>query len=416
MRLLTPIFIIALLWASPVIAGGFSIYEAGIRANGMMGAFSAFGEHVSTIYYNPAGLATVNDIQFSAGSTLYIPQTEFHNLTPRAPIGEGTAGQNDIMIMPNFFGSYQVEEGLTVGIALYRPFGFMTGWPENWVGRNSSIDASLSTYVASPAIGYTLPDFGIGQIHVGIALQVAFWGKFDYSRALTTFTPEGTFTLETEMKEISFGYNVGILYRPMDGISLGFSFRSPVDIAFKGRADFTNLAVGFPSSTDASVLIPLPASATAAVNFKPLPQLTAEIDFVWWRWSNYERLAIEFGQTIVGLGNDRLVDQRNFDNSWQIRTGFEYSGLLNNTLTVRGGAAFDKSPVDDAFVDAKLPDSDQWLFSGGVTYSVSPAVEIDGSYMFALRKERRVTDTHANLDGIYTGHSNIPSLGITLKF
>ncbi|MDX1673040.1 MAG: outer membrane protein transport protein, partial [Balneolaceae bacterium] len=288
--------------------------------------------------------------------------------------------------------------------------------PGNWVGRNSSVEAELSTYFVNPAIGYTLPDFGIGRIHVGVGLQVAVTGNFRYQAAVTTFTPEGTFNLDTRMQEISFGFNAGLIYSPAEIIALGFAYRSPVEVEFEGEADFVDLPVGFPPTASVSTRIEFPASWTAAVNLRLHPRWRAEIDVVWWRWSSYERLNFIFDQTIVALSSNLLVDRRNFEDSWEFKGGIEYTGLLDDRLTLRSGAAYQQSPIEDAFVDAKNPGADSWFFSGGFTYKLTSAVEIDGAYIFLRAAERRVTDTHASLDGIYTGHAHMPSLGITLNF
>ena len=74
--------------AYSALASGFSIYEASIRANGMLGAFSAYADHVTTIYYNPAGLSGLEGIQISAGATVIAPRTSFRNLSPLASAGE----------------------------------------------------------------------------------------------------------------------------------------------------------------------------------------------------------------------------------------------------------------------------------------------------------------------------------------
>lgn len=398
------------------LASGFSIYEASVRANGMLGAFSAYADHVTTIYYNPAGLSGLDGIQISAGATIIAPRTSFRNLSPLASAGEKFDMQKQEFLVPNFFGSYQVADGFTVGVGVYAPFGLGTEWDQNWVGRGESIEANIQTLFANPAIGYELPDFGIGDIKIGAGLQVAFFGEVSLRRAIRQFTPEASFSLDGELKEPAFGFNAGILYSPIEDLTLGFTYRSEVKTVFEGSGSFRNLPGRVQVPVEGSAEIDLPASWVAAVNVKPIEGLTVEADYVWWGWSSYDELRIEFNEPVPVLGITETVSERNYDDSWQLRLGAEYSELPLDFLTVRAGIAYDKNPIKDEYVDPTLPDSDRWLFSGGVTFTVTDYLDIDASYIFIRGKERRVEGTESGIDGVYNTHANLPGLGATLKF
>lgn len=417
MRRITATICIVLLCSGTAYSSGFSIYEASIRANGMLGAFSAFADHVSTIYYNPAGLGGLDGIRISGGATIIAPRTSFRNLSPLAPAGQKTAMKKQEFWVPNFYGSYQITDNLTAGIGVYAPFGLGTQWPSDWVGRGSSIEANIETLFVTPAVGYTLPDLGIGKIKVGAGLRVAFHGKVTLSRAVQSFIPEGTFALNGELKEPAFGFNAGVLYEPVRDVTLGFTYRSEVTTTFEGDATFQNLSVGFPETARGSAQITLPASYVVALNVKPIDGLTTELDYVWWGWSSYDELVINFDQTIPALGGSSIVNKRNFQNSWQLRFGVEYTELGVEDLTIRGGIAFDENPIRERYVDPTLPDSDRWLFSAGVTYSLTDYLDIDASYIFIRANQRKVTNTReGGIDGVYTTYANLPGLGFTLNF
>jgi len=395
---------------------GFSVYEASIRANGMLGAFSAYADHVTTIYYNPAGLSGLEGVQISAGASVIAPRTSFRNLSPLGPAGQRFDMEKEEFWVPNFFGSYQITENLTAGIGIYAPFGLGTKWEEDWVGRGSSIEADIQTLFANPAVGYKLPDFGIGEIKIGAGLQVAFMGDVKLSRALLQFTPEGSFTLDGELKQPAFGFNAGILYKPVEDVTLGFTYRSEVKTEFEGSGEFRNLPGNGLVPVEGSTTIDLPASWVAAVNVKPMDGLSVELDYVWWGWSSYDELVIEFEEPVAGLGITETVSERNYKDSWQLRLGAEYSELPIEIITVRAGLAYDKNPIREEYVDATLPDADRWLFSGGVTFQVTDYLDIDASYIFIRAKERRVENTIDGVDGVYNTHANLPGLGITMKF
>jgi long-chain fatty acid transport protein len=416
MRRLIVIISLVLLWSGPAFAGGFSIYEASVRANGVLGAFSAYADDASTIFYNPAGLGGLEGINVTGGVTVIAPRSTFRNLSPLAPIGQETAMEKQEFLVPNFYGSYQITDNLTAGIGVNAPFGLGTKWPENWVGRGSAIETSIETIFVTPAVGYEFSDTGIGNIRVGAGLRIAAYGKVKLSRAVTSFSPEGTFALNGDLKEPAFGFNAGLQYEPTDKVTFGFTYRSEVTTEFEGDATFENLNVGFPSSAQGGAEITLPASYVVAVNVEPVEGLRTEIDYVWWGWSSYDELAIEFDQPVPALGGSTIVNERNYKDTWQLRFGAEYTELPVEGLTVRGGIAYDESPLREKFVDATLPGSDRWLFSGGLSYQLTDYFAVDASYIFIRAKQRKVTNTHeGGIDGVYTTYANLPGLGFTLN-
>ncbi|HEX6981152.1 MAG TPA: outer membrane protein transport protein [Balneolaceae bacterium] len=418
MRRIIATLCLVFLCSASAYSSGFSIYEASVRANGMLGAFSAYANHVSTIFYNPAGLAGLDGFRFSGGVSIIAPRSSFRNLSPLAPVGQETLMKEQNFLVPNMYASYQINENLTAGLGIYAPFGLGTKWPADWVGRGSSIEASVETLFANPAIGYKLPDFGIGEIKVGAGLRVAFHGTVKLSRAVQDFTPEGTFAMEGELREPAFGFNAGILYEPVENVTLGFTYRSEVTVAFEGNAEFRNLPVGFPpNGAQGSAEITLPASYVIALNVEPIDGLTTELDYVWFGWSSYDELTITFDQPIVALGGNSITSIRNFQDTWQLRFGAEYSKIGIDGLTVRAGIGYDKNPIRERYVDPTLPDADRWLFSAGITYSLTDYLDIDASYIFVRANQREVTNTYeGGIDGVYTTYANIPGLGITLKF
>lgn len=414
-RLIATVFLF-LMCSGSAFASGFSIYEASVRANGMLGAFSAYADDASTIYYNPAGLGGLDGVNVTGGITMISPRSTFRNLSPLAPTGQETVMEEQNFVVPNLYGSYQITENLTAGIGVYAPFGLGTKWPEDWVGRGSAIETSIETIFVNPSVGYEFSDTGIGDIRIGAGVQIAAHGKVNLSRAVTNFTPEGTFALDGELTEPAFGFNAGIQYDPAHNVTLGFTYRSEVTAEFEGDATFENLNVGFPSSAEGGAEITLPESYVLALNVEPVRGLTTELDYVWWGWSSYDELAIEFDQEIPALGGDTIVSERNFKDSWQVRFGAEYTETGVEGLTLRAGVAYDKNPIRDRYVDPTLPDSDRTLFSGGLSYQLNNYLAVDASYIFIRSEQREVTNTHeGGIDGVYTTYANLPGLGFTLN-
>lgn len=404
------------LGSSSAFASGFSIYEASVRANGMLGAFSAYADHASTIYYNPAGLGGMEGLNISGGVSLIAPRTSFRNMTPLAPAGAKYEMKEQSFLVPNLYGTYEITDGLTAGLGVYAEFGLGTEWDENWVGRAASTKAEIQTLTVNPAIGYEINDTGIGTIRLGVGLRAIAHGKVELARAVTDFTPEGSFSLQGDLTEPAFGYNLGVMYSPMEEVTLGFTYRSSIEAEFEGEAQFSNLTVGFPSTAQGGTKIEFPASYVIALNVKPLSNLTLEADYLWWGWSSYDELVINFDRDIPALGGSTITNPRNYNDTYQLRFGAEYSRFGVDGLVLRAGIAYDENPIPERDVDPTLPDSDRIEFSGGLTYAINDNIEIDAAYIFIRANQRKVENTVTGIDGVYNTYANIPSLGITLNY
>jgi len=401
---------------------GQDIYEAGVRANGMLGAYTALANDASSIFYNPAGLAKANGIEVIGGATFISPRTTFRNTTTElGPYGLEQEMDKQTFTIPNFYGSYQIQEGLTAGLGVYVPFGLGTRWDDDWIGRASSIEANIETVFINPAIGYTLPDFGIGDIHIGAGLTILASGSVQQRRAITTFVPEGEFNLEGTLDSPGYGYNIGLKYEPVDLITFGFTYRSGVKAEFSGDAEFTNTPDELFTNTGGSTSIDLPASFVGAIAVHPSEQLTVEFDYVWWGWSSFDALVINFDEAMLGLDpqleqpQDQTTNIRDYKDVYQLRLGSEYRDAFVDGLTLRAGFTYDKTPIREVRVDPTLPEADRIQWALGVSYTVLPELTIDAGYIHIRANERTIEDPEADLRGVYNTLAYLPSIGFTLK-
>jgi long-chain fatty acid transport protein len=162
----------------------------GQGASGLGTAYAggaAQAEDVSTIFYNPAGIALFNDGQLQTGLTGIIPSEQFTNEgsrynLPNTPfnrmlISGGDGGNNAAIgaAVPNVFISQPIFHGpqygdLAVGLGVSVPFGLQTDYSPGWVGRYSSLRAKLSTFDFQPTIAYRLWD----RLSVGASIDVQY--------------------------------------------------------------------------------------------------------------------------------------------------------------------------------------------------------------------------------------------------
>ena len=143
-------------------AGSFVLSEQSVSGLGTAfagGAASA--EDVSTLFYNPAGLARLDYGEFQMGLHAIIPSDEFTNQgsrynLPGTPFnGLPVSGTNDgnagvFHIIGNTYLSQPIFRNssygdLTVGLGITSPFGLETDYSPDWVGRYAALRTKLLT-------------------------------------------------------------------------------------------------------------------------------------------------------------------------------------------------------------------------------------------------------------------------------
>ncbi len=409
-----------LITSTQAFAGGFAIFETSVRVSGMMGAYVADGRDVSTIFFNPAGIAQLSGFQFQTGGVLIAPTSSFRGPYPHSV--QETKMESQTFPIPFFYASYQIMDGLSAGLGFYVPFGLGTKWDKNWVGAGYSTETAVKTGILAPTIAYTLPFKEYGEISVGASFQIGVLADATLEKRITDFsTPTNgdprMLRLEGKSAGLYYGYNFGIMYKPMDKLAIGFSYRSNLDLKFNGDAIFTNLPESqFIPGAKGDLTITTPVNWSLGISYRPTEDLTLNLDYVAWNWSSYDTLTIDFR---TEYETDLLKDSkspRNYNDVYQIRFGSEYNVRQVQGLMVRAGVAYDKNPVPDETLDPTLPDSDRLLGSLGASYHVTSSVSIDFFYMFIRADERLISTSENHFRGYYNTYAQLYGAGISLTF
>ena len=320
--------------------------------------------------------------------------------------------------IPNIYASYQIAEGLTAGLGVYIPFGLGSKWDRNWVGSGIATETGIQTAVVAPTIAYMLPFKEYGEISIGASLQIGVLASAKLERKVYDFGTDGVSLLEGSSEEIYYGYNVGIIYKPMDKLAIGFSYRSQLELNIVGEATFTNLpSSGFINGAKGDLKITTPANWTLGISVRPTEDLTLNLDYVNWGWSSYDTLKVVFREEYRTLAVNEIISPRLYNDTYQLRFGAEYIVRAVNGLTVRGGVGFDNNPVPDETIDPTLPDTDRIIGALGASYYVTPNVGFNLYYTF-IRGFERKSDNSANnsIHGYFNTHANIFGAGISLSF
>ncbi|MCX7985040.1 MAG: outer membrane protein transport protein [Bacteroidetes bacterium] len=399
-------WVIVLFCVNEVYAGGYQIYEQGARATGMGGAFVARASDPSAIFYNVAGLGFQKGINVLAGMNLIIPSTTFKGKGIMQPLEYST--KSAVFTPINLYGSYEVMENLVVGLGVYNPFGLGTEWKELWglsvsgayLGSTKAIKSSIETWYFNPSIAYKVND----ELSVGLGFSYVYASAYISRNIL----PNAVKKLELDGTGDGFSVNVGAIYKPMEKLSVGLSYRTTTTVEFEGDVKIANAYVA-----SGKTKLPMPGFLVVGAAYELMPELTVEGDIQYTQWSEYNKLSINFNRPVAQLGGiSNITEIKKWDDVLAVRVGGEYT--LNQQVTLRGGLIMDISPQPPSKTEPMLPDGDRYNVTLGGSYKINNNLSIDASYMFLYFAEKDAKNSV--LPGNYNSLAHIFSVNLAYSF
>lgn len=402
-------------------AAGFAIFEQGARGMGFAGAYTAQAADGSAIFHNAAGIAFLKQSQLYLGGTLIRPSSSFTGAEPFPGPSVTESGDVGLLVPPSAYYTHPFSERVAFGVGLHVPFGLETEWadPDNFSGRYISTHAALKGFALNPTVAFKLED----RLAVGVGLDIRF-SSLELDRRVPVVNPftqrivDGASVHLQSDRNTGFGFNVGVLAKPSESLSIGASYRHKVKVDYSGTASFEPLPTG---STDLDVRVraSLPAGAVpleTSIEFPAFASFgfakkfgddwTFEADVNWYQWSSFDDLRLTF-ETDPRL-NETIEEE--YSNSFQYRFGLER--VLSETWAIRGGYFFDESPSPPASMSPLLPDADRHGFCLGGSWT-SGAMRLDAAGWYVRAGERSTEGTNRDrYDGTYKNHAL--TLGVSL--
>jgi len=402
----------------PVRAAGFGIFEQGSKAMGEAMAFTAQADDPSAMFYNVGGLGLLHEREFYAGLTLVsLGDSSFVGAAP-FPGPTETGEQTDRMVIPpHFYWVEPIGEKTTFGLSLTSPFGLITQWdsPDAWSGRFISERAELFDLDLTPNVGFEVND----NLAIGVGVVVRFSTIELRNRAAAVDL--GGQTVEVAKVEleggtdIGVGLNLGVLHRPCDFFSWGFSYRSKVTVDYSGDGLLTQQPTGDPvfDAIVAGTLpfgqhlpietsIEFPDQASLGLGFRLDPKWLFEVDFNWTGWSSFDTLDIDF-TTDDSLDSVRPQD---WDDAVNVRGGVVWD--RSERAHWRFGMYYDETPQPEDAVSPILPDADRLGITLGFGLQAE-SVTFDIAALYVDFDDRTVRFPNSN-DGFYGTYSSDTAL------
>ena len=407
-------------------AAAFQLKEDSAVGEGT--AFAGAGSAANTpatVFNNPAGMTQLPGMQIALGGSLIAPSFTFHGTATNAfgqPVSgaDGRDGGN-IAAVPHGYVTYQISPDITVGLAVTSPFGLTTYYGPDFIGRYQADKTELETLDFNPAIAWKpLPwlsvgagisaDYAIAEFATGIDSAAVAYDAF--GRALPI--GDGLFRLRGD--DWAFGYNFGVLITPLPGTKIGLTYRSRIQHDFAGTASFDvpmplSLSPAFRTSGAQAKLV-LPDTAGFSITQRIAPRWIGYADLDWTNWSQFKNLDVfrDSGELINAT-------PEHYRNSFFVSAGASYQ--VSDRLVLRAGAAFDKTPVTDAYRTARVPDANRYWLAVGASYRVLPKTTVDFGYAHVFVDDSTIHEFSATGDllaGAYSNHIDIVSLGTRTTF
>ena len=386
---------------STAYAAGFQLTEQSSLGLGRAYAGAGIvGDDLSAVHYNPAGMTLLEGTRFQAGTTWIALNADYNGKD-----GDSENGRLKGQMIPAGYVTHQVNDKIWLGFAMTVPFGMGTEYDRNWSQSQRGTNAKIYTFDMNPNIAWKVNDFL--SVGAGISVQYA---KAELGMGLK----EGSLNFghgKVEADSWDWGFNLGIMISPTDKLRFGLAYRSAIEHDADGTTKLsgmnTSITGGASAGMDTAVAslegqtfgmsttIKTPDTVMLTGTWEATDQLRLSGLIRWANWSNFDELNIEnevpnsilapaklFGLD-AKLTNVDVVNE--WKDTWLFSIGADYK--VNSAFTVRGGIAYETSPVDDQSTRmAVIPDTDRvWLSLGASWYATKDLqFDVGATYLMGV--------------------------------
>lgn len=400
-------------------AAGFALIEQ--NASGLGNAYAgaaAAAEDASTIYFNPAGMVMIPGRQVVIAGHGIRPRAKFDNGGSIAPTGKALGGEGgdagDWAIVPNAYLSWMLTDRLSLGIGVNAPFGLKTEYEDDWIGRYQALLSELKTINVNPSVAFKVND----RIALGAGLNYQR-AEAELTRAVN-FGPAGSGKVKVEGEDTgSYGWNVGALFTLTPDLRVGVAYRSHIKHKLEGDVTFQRPPLVPPAAAPDG---PIYAKATLpeTVSLSVFQRFDERWDFMgdvtWTRWSRFETLDVYRKD-----GTLLQSTPENWDDSFRVSFGLSYR--LNDAWKLRGGVAYDETPVSDRYRTPRIPDESRTWVALGAQWKPTNAIAVDFGYAHLFVKDASINDDQGTgvagsglLRGKYESSVDIISAQVAFSF
>jgi len=394
------------------LGAGFALNEQSATTMGRaLAGRASSSEDASTVFGNPAGMARLSRPQLTLGAAVVDARTDIHQAHASiAGTGLSISGTNKGDMVPTTtipFGYYvhPLDERWAVGIGIYAPFGLATDYERSFQGRYQGLKSEVQVVTVQPTVSYRFNEhwtLGAGLTYNRIDGELT--GAIPQLPAADGYS-------KIKGDDDTFGYNIGVLFEPMDTTRIGLTYFSKQDYTLSGH---TNLYTGLGAVRYSAKLdLELPESVDFSAS-QDLGNWTVHAGATWTRWQRFDELRIK------NRGGPDIVEPEKWKNVWGYAVGADYR--INEQWLVRAGAAIDESPIPSAYRTVRIPSADRRVLALGASWTPMPALSVDIAYGYLKEDRARINQTRDfqgvpfNYQARYKNKAHLMAVQLTYRF
>jgi long-chain fatty acid transport protein len=399
----------------------------GAKATGMGLAFTAVADDPSAIFYNPAGLGWQKHFAAQVSPTLLTKvEGEFEGQNPFPGAGTREEAHKTTFLIPSVYAVVPLTTTVNLGLGVFAQYGLGNRWDdaEQFSGRFISQNAFISSSDINPVLSFQVTS--TFALAVGADYRISKVTLEQNSGRINPFTQSfvdvAHVKLDSELVDNSgWGWNAGVLWKPVPLLSLGASYRSAIDVDYEGEAKFTQRPTGNPAfdaavaaglpqgKQDVETTIEFPASANFGLAVNLPADLTVALEADWTEWSAFSSLVVDFENAAI----PDLVRITDWEDSWAYRIGIQKQW---RSFAVRAGYYRDKTPQPVRDIGPILADADRNAYTLGIGYGTE-RWGVDVSDLYIKFDDRSTTsENNDRFFGRYEEAANVFAVSLRVSF
>jgi long-chain fatty acid transport protein len=401
LALLTGAAALALCAAQSAQASGFVNQSQSTVYNGSAyaGYAAPGGSSPSAMFLNPVIITQFRAFTTENNFSYVAPNTKISGVGLAGGADSGDIGRN--ALVPASYAVLPLNSQWFLGVAFNAPFGLATKPDIPWGGQMNSLTTKARTYNLTPSLAYAFSD----TLSLGLGVQMQ---RMDVRFLAAAAPVPGAPAAGIEGDGWGFGVTAGLTWKPLAGTSIGVGYRSRIDQKLEGEYVGALAPFGAISGT-----LKLPDRLNVSLR----QSISRDFDLLasaeWQGWGRIGT-AILRGPGVPFAPLQALAFE--YDDGWFFALGGEYR--WSSALTLRGGLAYEISPISTAIRSTRLPDNDRIWLSAGFSYQMNERFAVNGSFSHVMVKDADIVI--AAPQPPYVGSSksyvNIVSLGVTSKW
>jgi long-chain fatty acid transport protein len=367
-------------------AGGFTNNAIGSRAYAMAVAFTAVADDASAVYFNPAGLALIDDQTWQADVYASATFTDFDY--SRQGI---TDESNETFFLPGFFVA-KTASPWAFGLGFYTPWAGGGTIYENFQHSGSDRESQAGLTALTPAVAYRLrPNLAVGA---GVS---GYYGVMKSTYPVCDPDSATCQNVRTKYDGLA-GYSghIGIMYKPLDVLSVGVCVRSKFPVDMDGYMK----VAGSKHSSDVSY--DLPPVSTLGLAYRPWLATIISLEASYFSYGATDQIRFKTS------GLPDISAPTHYKDTWDVRLGAEYE--VRDDLRLRAGFLYSEAPTKREGLNPDSNDVDMLIPTIGVGYQMTQAVGLNLTGVYTHGLERKYNGQTFNQEHF------VIAIGCTYKF